>query len=110
MMPPNTRMEGGTYPRRCALVLSMAVVSGLWVGSAAALDRDGAIEAAKRQVKNRCTTATPCTFTAKQERDKWHVRVDFTKRNSPLEKPGASSGAHAIFIFDATGRVIGRVE
>jgi hypothetical protein len=93
-----------------ALVLSMAVVSGLWVVPAAALDRDGAIEAAKRQVKNRCTTATPCTFTAKQERDKWHVRVEFTKRKSPEEKPLAYPGGHAIFIFDATGRVIGRVE
>ena len=93
-----------------ALILSMAVVSGLWFGSAAALDRDGAIDAAKRQVKDRCTAATFCTFTAKQEKDKWHVRVDFAKSNSPQEKPGAASGGHAIFIFDATGRLIGRVE
>lgn len=93
-----------------ALILSMVVVSGLWVVPAAALDRNGAIDAAKRQVKDRCTAATFCTFTAKQEKDKWHVRVDFTKGNSPQEKPGAASGGHVIFIFDATGRVIGRVE
>jgi hypothetical protein len=88
----------------------IAVVAALWVASAAALDRDGAIDAAKRQVKNRCTPPTTCTFTPKQERDKWHVRVDFAKPNSPQEKPGAVSGGHAIFIFDATGRVVGRVE
>jgi len=93
-----------------ALIFSVAVVSGSWVLSAAALDRDGAIDAAKRQVKNRCTTATPCTFTAKPEKDKWHVRVEFTKRNSPQEKPFAYPGGHAIFIFDATGKLIGRVE
>ena len=93
-----------------ALILSMAVACGLWAVSAAALDRDGAIDAAKRQVKDRCTSATPCTFTARQERDKWHVRVEFTKRKSPEEKPLAYPGGHAIFIFDATGRVIGRVE
>ena len=87
---------------------AIAMVAGLWVVSAAALDRDGAIDAAKRQVKNRCTPPTTCTFTPKQERDKWHVRVDFTKPSSPQEK--SASGGHAIFIFDATGRVIGRVE
>ncbi len=99
-------MQLGFMAANRTLMLSMAVVSGLWFGSAAALDRNGAIDAAKRQVKDRCTAATFCTFTAKQERDKWHVRVDFTKRDSPQEK----SGGHVIFILDATGRVIGRVE
>jgi hypothetical protein len=91
------------------LVFCIAAVSGLWVLPAAALDRNGAIDAAKRQVKDRCTAATFCTFTARQEKDKWHVRVDFNKPNTP-DKPGAASGGHAIFILDATGRVIGRVE
>jgi hypothetical protein len=83
--------------RRRAPVLPLSLVLAAWALSAAALDRDGAIEAAKRQVKTKCTSATPCTFTAKAEKDKWYVRVEYP-------------GGHAIFIFDQTGKVVGRVE
>lgn len=93
-----------------ALVSAMTIVLASWAVSAVALDREGAIDAAKRQVKSRCTSATPCTFTARTEENKWYVRVDFTKRNSPQEEPFPFPGGHAIFIFDQTGKVVGRIE
>ena len=87
----------------------VALVLACWVGPAAALDRAGAVEAAKRQVKGKCTPETPCKFTANLERDKWHVRVDFTRRD-PQDKAVLYPGGHAIFIFDQSGKVVGRVE
>jgi hypothetical protein len=77
--------------------LALWLVSAGWVTSAAALDRDGANEAAKRQVRSRCTSEAPCKFTARAERDKWVVRVEYT-------------GGHAIFIINQTGKVVGRIE
>ena len=92
-----------------AVVLALGVSLAAWALSAAALDRDGALEAAKRQVKTKCTPATPCTFTAKAEKDKWYVRVEFTKRDSSQEKAVPYPGGHAIFIFDQTGKLVGRI-
>jgi len=92
------------------LVLPIAVVLGSWALYAAALDRAGAVDAAKRQLKSRCASATACTFTAKAEGGKWYVRVEFTKRDSPPEKPSVDPGGHAILIFDQTGKLVGRVE
>lgn len=86
-----------------------APILACWVVSAAALDRAGAIEAAKQQVKGKCTVETPCKFTANPERDKWHVRVDFTRRD-PQDKAVLYPGGHAIFIFDPSGKVVGRIE
>jgi hypothetical protein len=86
------------------------LILAAWALSAAALDRAGAIEAAKRQVKSRCTATTPCKFDAKAEKDKWYVRVEFTKRNSPQDKPSSYPGGHAIYIFDQSGKVVGRME
>jgi hypothetical protein len=82
---------------RRALVLPIAVVLGSWAPYAAALDREGAVDAAKRQLKSKCTPATPCTFSAKAEGAKWYVRVEF-------------NGRHAILIFDQTGKLVGRVD
>jgi hypothetical protein len=81
-----------------------------WASSAAALDRDGAIETAKRQVEPKCTSEAPCKFTANLERDKWYVRVEFTRRNSPDEKPAPYRGGHAIFVINHAGRIVGRIE
>lgn len=80
-----------------AVVFPVALALAGWAVSAAALDREGAIEAAKRQFKTRCTSETPCKFTAKVEKDKWYVRVEFTE-------------GHAILILNQTGKVVGRVE
>ena len=97
-------------PADSALVLSFAAVLASWAPYVAALDREGAVDAAKRQLKSKCTAATPCTFSAKAEGAKWYVRVEFTKRNSPEEKPSPYPGGHAILIFDQTGKLVGRVE
>ena len=77
-----------------------------WAPGAAALDRAGAIEAAKREVGEKCKGEAACTFTAKAEGKQWHVRVDFPK--SPKAKP--SHRDHAIFIIGPTGKIVGRVE
>ena len=81
-----------------------------WAPWAAALDRDGAIEVAKRQVKGKCDSTTPCTFTATTAEGKWHVRVDFAKPDAPQGMPLSRPGGHAIFIIDQSGRVVGRLE
>jgi len=93
-----------------AVAAVVTAVFASWAPWAAALDRDGAIEVAKRQVKGKCDSTTPCTFTATTAEGKWHVRVDFTKPNSPQGKPLSRPGAHAIFILDQSGRVVGRLE
>ena len=77
-----------------------------WASSAAALDRQGAIEAARREVGDKCKGEAACTFTAKAEGSQWHVRVDFPK----APKAKASHRDHAIFIIGPTGRIVGRVE
>jgi hypothetical protein len=81
-----------------AAALAVASLLSCWLLSAAALDREAAIEAAKRQVKGKCATASPCRFSARMEQDKWFVRVEF---------PG---GGHAIFILNQSGKIVGRVE
>ena len=93
-----------------ALVAVMAAASASWISSAAALDREAAIDVAKRQLKDKCSAATPCSFTAKAEKDKWYVRVEFTRRNSPRDKPRSYAGGHAIFIINQSGKVVGRLE
>ena len=93
-----------------AFALTVALVLASWTMHAAALDKDGAVEAAKRQVKSKCTGMTPCTFEAKAESGRWYVRVQFTKRDSLEERAVPYPGGHAILIFDQTGRLVGRVE
>ena len=87
---------------RVAILLALCS----WVPNAAALDRQGAIEAAKREVGDKCKGDAACTFTAKAEGKEWHVRVDFPKP----PKAKASHRDHAIFIIGPTGKIIGRVE
>ena len=89
---------------------AFALLLALWAVPAAALDREGAVDAAKRQVKSKCTGMTPCTFDAKPESGKWYVRVQFTKRNSLEETAVPYPGGQAILIFDQTGKLVGRVE
>ncbi len=82
-----------------ALAAVVAAAFASWAPWAAALDRDAAIEVAKRQVKGKCDSTTLCTFTATTAEGKWHVHVDFPK-----------PGRHAIFIIDQGGKVVGRLE
>ncbi len=73
-----------------------------------ALDRQKAIEIAKKEVGEKCSGDAACTFTAKVEEGKWHVRVDFPK--SAASKTKSKPGGHTIFIMNQTGRIVGRVE
>ena len=77
-----------------------------WAPSAAALDRVRAIEVARKEVGDKCKADNACTFTAKAEGNKWHVRVDFPK----AKKGKASHRDHAIFILGPTGKIVGRIE
>jgi len=84
----------------------MIAAACAWAPSAAALDRVRAIEVAKKEVGDRCKADAACTFTAKAEGNKWHVRVDFPR----AAKNKASHRDHAIFILGPTGRIVGRIE
>jgi hypothetical protein len=81
------------------LVLLLAMVLACLPLCALALDREEAIEIAKKQTKSKCASKTPCTFSAKLENNKWYVQVEFPDR-----------GGHAAFILDQTGKVVGRME
>jgi hypothetical protein len=81
-----------------------------WVSPAAALDREGAIEAARGQMRGKCSPATPCTFTARLDNKRWYVHVEFTTRKSPQDKPAPHPGGHAILVIDQSGKVVGRME
>lgn len=96
-------------PYRPLLAIAAAVLAS-WTFPAAALDRAGAIAAARQQVARKCTEMTPCTFTAKPEGGKWYVRVQYTRRKSPKEEPYTYPGGHAMFIVNHNGKVVGRVE
>jgi hypothetical protein len=85
-------------------LIGVVILFALSTAFAAPLDRDGAIDVAKRQVKERCKAAM-CTFTAKREKNQWHVRVRFTQDKADKGSPG-----QAIFIIDQNGKVVGRVE
>lgn len=95
---------------RSTFTAVVALLLASWTSGAAALDRQGAIDVAKRQVKHKCKTVTLCTYNAKVENNKWYVRVDFTNGDSPQDKPAAKSGGHAIYIIDQGGKVVGRIE
>ena len=93
-----------------AFARALTLVLASWAMHAAALDRAGAVDAAKRQLNSRCTGMTPCTFDAKPESGRWYVRVQFTQRSSLEERAVPYPGGHAILIFDQTGRLVGRLE
>ena len=89
-----------------AIRAAVVVAACAWTPSAAALDRVRAIEVAKKEVGDRCKADAACTFTAKAEGNKWHVRVDFPR----AAKSKATHRDHAIFILGPTGRIVGRIE
>jgi hypothetical protein len=95
---------------RTAIAAFLAMLIALWAPCAAALDREGAIDVAKRQVKSKCRSVALCTFNARVENNKWYVRVEFTQGDSPRDKPPPRPGSHAIFIIDQNGKVLGRIE
>ena len=89
-----------------AIRAAVIAASCAWTPPAAALDRVRAIEVAKKEVGDRCKGDAACTFTAKAEGNKWHVRVDFPRP----ARAKATHRDHAIFILGPTGRIVGRIE
>lgn len=89
-----------------AIGIALIAASCAWTPSASALDRVGAIEAAKKEVADKCSPSTTCTFTAKAEGKQWHVRVDFPR----AARSKASHRDHAIFIIGPNGKIVGRIE
>lgn len=80
----------------------LALFTLAWVSCAHALDRAGAIEVAKKQVRDQCGRGTFCAFDATLDNNKWHVRVEVEKPDAPRRT--------AIFVVDQSGRIVGRVE
>jgi hypothetical protein len=74
------------------------------------LSERAAVEVAKQTLKDECTSATPCTFSAAREKNQWVVRAQFTKRNSPQEKPFPYPGGHATLFISDGGKVIRRLN
>lgn len=86
-------------------VLALSVLAS--APHAYALDRTGAIEVAKQQVRTQCASADFCTFDATLENNKWHVRVEIAN-DKQSQSPGQRKPA--IFVIDQTGRIVGRIE
>ena len=91
---------------RHALRILAVAAALVCAAPAAALDRVGAIEIAKKEAGEKCKGDKACTFTAKAEGKQWNVRVDFPK----AAKAKASHRDHAIYIIGPTGKIVGRVE
>ena len=96
--------------RAAGVATLLAAFLASWASCALALDRAGAIAAAKRQMGGKCGASTPCGFDAKQEGNRWHVRVEFLDAGAAPGKPSAGAKAHAIYIFDQSGRLVGTVQ
>jgi hypothetical protein len=73
-------------------------------------DDASAVDAAKRWLKARCTTQTPCSFKPEHEGKQWRVWVQLTKRNSPNEAPRPYPGGTLILYFDESGNLTRRLE
>ena len=92
--------------RSRTIAAAVIAASCAWIPPAAALDRVRAIEVARKEVGDRCKGDAACTFTAKAEGNKWHVRVDFPRKAGTK----ATHRDHSIFILGPTGRIVGRIE
>jgi len=74
------------------------------------LSERAAIDIAKRTLKDECTSATPCKFSAAREKNQWAVRAQFTRRNSPQDKAFAYPGGHATLFISDGGKVVRRLD
>jgi hypothetical protein len=101
----NNRTQGPMNLSRTIAAAALAACCA-WAPPAAALDRVRAIEVAKKEVGDKCKAEAACTFTAKAEGNKWHVRVDFPRKAGTK----ATHRDHSIFILGPTGRIVGRIE
>jgi hypothetical protein len=73
-------------------------------------DAASAIEVAKRYVKGRCTTETPCKFKPEREGKQWRVWVQLTRREAANQAPRPYPGGTLILYFDTKGNLLRRLE
>ena len=73
-------------------------------------DAASAIEVAKRYVKGRCTTETPCKFKPEREGKQWRVWVQTTRREAANQAPRPYPGGTLILYFDTKGNLLRRLE
>jgi hypothetical protein len=88
----------------------IAAVVAFGAYGAGITDSASAIEAAKRYLKARCTTETPCKFKPEHEGKQWRVWVQMTKRYAANEAPRPYPGGTLILYFDAQGNLTRRLE
>ena len=97
---------------------SAGILFALLLGAATAAAAQGArietpaaaTEAAKKYLKARCTTETPCTFKPEREGNQWRVWVQLTRRAAPNHAPKPYPGGTVILFFDLNGTLIRRLE
>lgn len=94
-------------PRALAAVAAAATLAALAEGIT---DSASAIETAKRYVKARCTSETPCKFKPEREGKQWRVWVQLTRRDAPNQAPRPYPGGTLILYFDAKGNLLRRLE
>ena len=93
--------------RALALFLASATFGA---GAAAITDDASAVEAARRYLKARCTTETPCKFKPEHEGKQWRVWVQLTRRSAPNQAPRPYPGGTLVLYFDGKGNLLRRLE
>jgi hypothetical protein len=86
------------------------LVSGVVLGAEGITDNASAISAAKRYLKARCTTETPCRFKPEKEGNQWRVWVQTTRRSAANQAPRPYPGGTLILYFDTKGNLMRRLE
>ncbi len=95
---------------RLAALACVAAASAFGAQAGRITDDASAIEAAKRYLKARCTSETPCTFKPQHEGKQWRVWVQLTKRSAANRAPHHYPGGTLILYFDAAGNLTRRLE
>jgi hypothetical protein len=95
---------------RLAALAGIAAAVAFGAEPAGITDNASAISAAKRYLKARCTTETPCKFKAEHEGKQWRVWVHLTKRRTPHAAPQPYPGGTLVLYFDANGNLTRRLE
>ena len=97
--------------RKASLAVAAALLGvGQALAAEAITDNETAIAAAKRWLKGRCNTDTPCTFKPEQEGKQWRVWVQLTRRHAPNQAPRPYPGGTLVLYFDAKGNLTRRLE
>jgi hypothetical protein len=93
---------------KAAIIGALAVALG--AEASAITDDASAIAAAKRYLKARCTTETPCKFKPEHEGKQWRVWVQLTRRGAANQEPRPYPGGTLILYFDEKGNLTRRLE